>query len=670
MPTYVVTDPNTGRKVRLTGDTPPTDEDLDEIFASIQNSEQTPVQQQDRGIIGGIVDAGLEAMAGINRGATGLVDFAASMPNAALQLAGSDARIPSLTNAFAPATAGNFMQPGLARDVVRQGSELAAPGVATGSVMRQAAAQIPAMANPTVTQGVIRQLGSSTAGQDAAYSALSGSGQAVGQNIGGETGAMIGGIAAPIAPAAASEGLKMALRGIFGPINRTESARILDDFASFGETPSVGMMSGREGVQAAENVSSRAIGGAPLKRKSDAIAERIQSRLASISDNISPREGAEEAGVTVQRGLTGRGGFVDRFRQTSTRLWGRADSLIDQDAPVSLTNTRAALDRLVRGGEVGGILDNPRLVQLRDVLENTADIDYRTLRDIRSSIGQRIASNDIMSDIPRAELRQIYGALSDDVRELAAASGSEALEAFNRANTYSRSGHQRIESVIQPIANKANPDEVFRAIARGGEGIQRINSIKRSLTPSEWEVVASNVVRRLGRSSSGQQNAVGDGATGDSFSLQKFVTDWDKLGRARAAIFSGSERLDQYSDDLNRIARAASVVKEASRPAANASGTAQAASRIAAGTGFATGTITGSPTLLAATMGSIAMNNAGARLMTNERFVRWLARNAEISPDKASSAIAQLVNIAEQSSLDDAAIIQQLTEELEQQQWD
>lgn len=35
MPTYVVTDPASGRKVRLTGDSPPTDEDLDEIFSSL-----------------------------------------------------------------------------------------------------------------------------------------------------------------------------------------------------------------------------------------------------------------------------------------------------------------------------------------------------------------------------------------------------------------------------------------------------------------------------------------------------------------------------------------------------------------------------------------------------------------------------------------------------------
>lgn len=44
MPTYVVTDPASGRKVKLIGDTPPTDADLDEIFASLP-----PVAAQPRG---------------------------------------------------------------------------------------------------------------------------------------------------------------------------------------------------------------------------------------------------------------------------------------------------------------------------------------------------------------------------------------------------------------------------------------------------------------------------------------------------------------------------------------------------------------------------------------------------------------------------------------------
>ena len=45
MPTYVVTDPTTGRKVKLTGDTPPTDQDLDEIFASLPAPKQAQQKQ-------------------------------------------------------------------------------------------------------------------------------------------------------------------------------------------------------------------------------------------------------------------------------------------------------------------------------------------------------------------------------------------------------------------------------------------------------------------------------------------------------------------------------------------------------------------------------------------------------------------------------------------------
>jgi len=52
MPTYVVTDPATGRKVKLTGDTPPTDQDLDEIFASLP----APKQEQGKIITGSFPD--------------------------------------------------------------------------------------------------------------------------------------------------------------------------------------------------------------------------------------------------------------------------------------------------------------------------------------------------------------------------------------------------------------------------------------------------------------------------------------------------------------------------------------------------------------------------------------------------------------------------------------
>ncbi len=118
-------------------------------------------------------------------------------------------------------------------------------------------------------------------------------------------------------------------------------------------------------------------------------------------------------------------------------------------------------------------------------------------------------------------------------------------------------------------------------------------------------------------------------------------------------------------DDLERIARVASTVKQSGKQGANYSGTAQAASRIAAGTGLATGIMSTSPTVLGLTAGSIIMNNAGSKLMSNPQFVKWLARSANIPAGNSSAAIGSLVGVANNSSADDAALIQQLAEELE-----
>lgn len=46
MPTYKVTDPNTGRTVRLTGDSPPSQQELEEIFSQFQVQDVTQQEQQ------------------------------------------------------------------------------------------------------------------------------------------------------------------------------------------------------------------------------------------------------------------------------------------------------------------------------------------------------------------------------------------------------------------------------------------------------------------------------------------------------------------------------------------------------------------------------------------------------------------------------------------------
>lgn len=631
-------------------------------ISAMDEAEKLSSTKEEKSLISQAGDIALEGMAAVNRGAAGIVDFAATPVNAALQLAGADLRIPSAVQALAPATQGNFMEQGLGRDIVRGAGESVPAALAVGGALRQAASALPAMgqASESIGAGALRQLGSTSAAQDAGFAALSGAGGAVGQEIGGDAGALIGSVAAPAAVAMAPQVAKAALKGIFGNPETGQASRIIDDFAAIGEVPTAGMASGKPSLQQAETVSSSVMGGGVLRKKSESIAANMQKRLAQIADDLSTKEGAEAAGLEIKKGIQGKGGFLDRFRSTSSVLWNKADSLIDDSKPVSMANTKSILDEIVRGDKVGAILDNPKLVQLKAVVDEAADIDYATLKSLRSSIGQKIGNNELVSDIPRAELKRVYGALTQDIKSAASESSPEALKAFERANKYTRTAHDRIDDYLERISTKVEPEKIFQAVAKGGEGTQTINAVKRSLKPEEWEVVASNVVRRMGRSTSGNQTA-----EGDAFSVDKFVTDWDKLGSAKKALFSGSPKLDSYGDDLAKIARVASTVKQSSRQGANYSGTAQAASRIAAGAGLATGVISASPTILGLTAGSIAMNTAGARLMSNPNFVKWLAQSAKIPAKNSAAAIGALSGVANQSSADDAAIIQQLVEELE-----
>ncbi len=608
-------------------------------------------------------NAGLEMASAINRGAVGLVDFAASPVNAAMELAGSDMRVPSAVKALAPATQGNFMDQGLGRDVVRAAGEAVPAALAVGGVLRTGAQALPQMgqAAESVGAGALRQMGSSTMAQDAGFAALSGAGSAIGRDVGGEEGAMIGAIAAPAAVTLAPQLAGQAVKKIFAGGNQQAIAKSIDDFAFIGETPTVGMATGSPALQKAETVSGSVMGGGRIRDKSASIAENIQKRVADMADNLSTKTGAEAAGLEIKKGIQGRGGFLDRFRTSSSALWSKSDSMIDQSAPVSIDNTKATLGELVRGDKWGDVLDNAALVKINQMANDpAAAIDFATLKSLRSSIGQKIGNNELTSDIPRAELKRVYGAITQDIKSAAAKSSPEALKAFERANAYTRTGHDRIDDYLERIATKVDTDKIFNAVAKGGEGTKTINAVKRSLKPEEWEVVASNVIRRMGRATSGTQNA-----EGDAFSIDKFVTDWDKLGTAKKALFSGSDKLNSYYDDLSKLARVASTVKYAGKQGANYSGTVQAGSRIAAGAGLAGGVATVDPVVLSVVASSIAMNNFGARLMTNPTFVKWLAKSSKIPASNASAAIGSLVNVANQSSADDAAIIQQLAEELE-----
>lgn len=613
-----------------------------------------------------IAEPALEFMAGANRATLNTLDFFGPDPvNASLNLLGSDKRVPTFSNSQTghQASSGGFMDDGLARNIMGSAGEVSALALGSGAILREGAKQLPKLASKSesVGAGVLRDMGKITPKQDVVGGALAGTGSTIGEEVGGTPGSLLGSMALPALPSLIKTvPTEMMRRGLLGGESSRQVARnTINDFSSVGVMPLLGNVTTKNGVKGAENISANFLGGSRINTARQGVVDSVQTRLGSIADDINPKAGGDRAGRTIQLGITGKGGFIDRFQKQTSELWGKVDNAIGPNTLITPTNTRTKLDELVRPGSFGDVLNNPQLVKVKSAIEGADSLDYQTLKELRSVIGRKLGNSELISDIPRAELKQLYGAISEDIRLAATAKGESALKLFNRANTVTRAGHSRLDDFVERITNKVDLDKVFSAVTRGGDDVGTINAFKRSLKPDEWEVVVSNVIRRLGKSAPGQQNAAGD-----AFSVDKFLTDWNRLGNSKKALFSGSSKLDQYSRDLDKIARVAEKMKITAKEAANPSGTGQFVANLGTTAVLSGALVTGNMPLASTALVAITGNNLGSRLITNPQFVNWLARSSEMTTGALPEHLARLAVLAKTADDEDSEAMNQLYQEL------
>lgn len=187
--------------------------------APVQQPAEQPISEAGQAILdlpGG--PAVSEFAAAVSRGTINLLDFVGpDQINAALQIAGSETRVPTLGEqpAVQKATTGGFMDPGLARQAVRTAGEFVTPTGAVGGAVRTAAQRLPRVTK-TLGQGVLQQAAATPAATELTGAALAGAGSEVGaevgEAVGGERGEKIGrlagGLGLAIAPAIIKESVK------------------------------------------------------------------------------------------------------------------------------------------------------------------------------------------------------------------------------------------------------------------------------------------------------------------------------------------------------------------------------------------------------------------------------------------------------------------------------
>lgn len=543
--------------------------------------------------------------------------------------------------------------------------------------------------NPDYEGGYAQMLGGATTGifnpsskrelaNQVALNVLGGTGAKAVKDATGNEAAAVTASMLPIGLQHASTiGVKAAVRG--GEAGRLEMAQRIKDLQAAGvDNPTLGLASGNKLIGGVENLLQSTPGAVGImQRNRDTAISGLEASAGQAADLASVNRGALESGRSIQGGVKAA---KEDYKAKQAELYDKLGQLIGNQSPVEIPNTQATLATLNADIPTMPTLSkqfkNSRIVSIEDALkrdmaekgtprynytnivdgrpitwqtpegadfvpERTA-IPFEAVKKTRTLVGNEIADNSLMSDVPRSKWNPLYGALSEDIRAAAAEGG--ATNAFNRANDYTRSSIGRLERVA-PVVDRPSPEQTYTALAASlKENTSLFQAVKKTLPTDARGDFAGTVIERLGRATPGQQDA-----SGAKWSPETFLTNWSRIKpQARAELLSGIPNAAEVSALVDSVAKATAMMRENSKMWANPSGTAtNAAARGilgavgVGGMGAAAGLL--NPAIPAAALGGIGGANLLARGVTSP-FVRdAMLRPSTMDPELLNSQLRSLI---------------------------
>lgn len=464
----------------------------------------------------------------------------------------------------------------------------------------------------------------------------------------------LGGGMLPSAIPGAAAATQYALRG--GEAGRQALSDAVHDFSAAGTSPTVGQATGNRRTQAMEALLARAPGASGvMSRSAERQAQEVRSALQDHASRLAPGADPIKAGRAINRGVTGAGGFIDRFKAESGDLYGKLADVFKPNTPVSARYTEQALKSMTDSTPgleaMSAQFADPKLRKIRDALEKDLSqnhakngrraVPYQGLMRLRAQIGEKLADLGFGSgdnSIQRTHLKRLYSAITKDM-QAAVAHDPAAKRALNRANAYYHAGMNRIDSISHAVDKSGGPEKVFQAAMSGtSQGATTLKAVMQSLKPDERRVVAAAVLRRMGMATPGLQNA-----EGDVFNMKTFLTNWNRLSpQAKGALFNRMG--PSFREDMDSIARTAARVKSAAGVHANPSGTAATGLQLGTAASFILSLLHGDMGTAAGIAGATGSADLLARAMTSPKVVRWLAKQTHVSISGQLPNIAHLRN--------------------------
>lgn len=445
------------------------------------------------------------------------------------------------------------------------------------------------------------------------------------------TGVVVGGVvggavqqaipAAQKAVPAISGMVKKSLQKAFGV--KPEAVKT---FQELGIEPTLADVSNSAGIQ-------NFIKDVPLAGKP--ITEALQKQVNDISgqiQNVSKSQGGTygQAGKEIIKGAEN---IIEKSKLRDKQLYGKVDEFIPADSPVSMDNTFKALqDRKVQitgavsGGKVAGY--NKFITDIQNNLSQGKQVPYDSLTALRSEVGTALQGK--LEPQERSALNKIYSGLTEDIKtniqrsDLDKIGKQSALQAWEKANASHRLRTRFIQENIQPLLDKGTPEEVYKyATSQARLGGTRVGQIMRSLNENQKEFIRGTLIHDLGLAQKGAQSA-----EANVFSPQKFMAEYSTLKKngTEKAIFTP----DQVTA-FNRLNKAVELTKNTEQVGQQR--------QLMQAIGLTSISVSTGGAGLIPALGAAKIS---ANLMTNPKFINWLATTSQSTPKELPKQLNRL----------------------------
>lgn len=405
-----------------------------------------------------------------------------------------------------------------------------------------------------------------------------------------------------------------------------------------------------KGIAPTENAMASTLGGGKIVKSYDDAIKSLSNSVDEIT-SMSGTKSASEVGSTISDAAFR---FEDEFITQSQKLYDDLLGLIPSeqvfDLP-GLEKTLRANKKIFDNSKINQVFGDSFTKKISKIFDKgyaqpgggPVELTYNDIKQLRTLIGKQMKGVYVVGTSPdSAVMKQIYGALSDDMFKAAKKVGGEAFDTAKYADTYYKQGINVLNKKIRPLTATAGGKEqlvdekIYDKVMSGTrtEPSKMNQTLKDFMTEDEIKTVGEKQFYDLTRDVDG------------NFSVGKTVSNLNKYKQRTGDYPVTIRSLGPNLDDIDALSRG---FKEASK-SYNFSNTARgnAARELGAslGLGAGGGLISGDPTVgLSIAAGSYLLPKTVATMLSNPATKAMFKNWATKAGTPVSEKIAVLVSM-------------------------